>query len=277
MGVHGLVTGEGRGASRVEGSRATLGGLSTQLMACLRVRLAGSLGVGLGGAGGAPRQPRNQRDTVFSLQQQALDALKDLLRPEITVQLRAEEKLAEKKRELDKKKAHLASLDAHQTQMREKQREHAERLLRHTSAVHGCAEQVEILKSEYAQLLNEVQPVSSHPVIGQEVEVSGDEMDSAQLPLPPDDELSEHPDVAKRRKTVGGHMDVDRMVSSSAVAGTASEAAEAVDVVQLRKLCKLQTGDRHGLLVERYRREQLGLEQSAKGDCEAGLGIEAGG
>ena len=65
-----------------------------------------------GGAGGGPRQPRNQRDTAFSLEQQALEALKDLLGPEITAQLRAtlsqemdppklaEEKLAEKKREL---------------------------------------------------------------------------------------------------------------------------------------------------------------------------------
>ena len=40
--------------------------------------------------------------------------------------------------------------------MRGKQREHAERLLRHTAAVHECAEQVLILESEYAQRLNEV-------------------------------------------------------------------------------------------------------------------------
>ena len=44
VGVHGLGTGEGRGPFRVEGSRATLGGLSTLVK---RVRLSGSLGVGL--------------------------------------------------------------------------------------------------------------------------------------------------------------------------------------------------------------------------------------
>ena len=125
-------------------------------------RAQGGQGGQGGGVGGAPRQPRNQRDTVFSLQQQASKALKDLLGPEITAQLRvtlsqkmdppksAEEKLSEKKLELDKKKAHLATLDAQQTQMSEKQREHAERLVRHTAAVHECAEQVEILESEYA-------------------------------------------------------------------------------------------------------------------------------
>ena len=116
----------------MEGSRASLGGLSSQLMACLRVRLRAQGGQGRqgGGVGGAPRQPRNQSDTVFSLQQQALEALKDLLGPEIAAQLRAtlpqkvdppksaEEKLAEKNRELDKKKAHLATLDAQNTDER---------------------------------------------------------------------------------------------------------------------------------------------------------------
>ena len=95
-------------------------------------------------------------------------------------------------------------------------------------------------------------------------------MDSAQQLLPPDDELSEPPDVAKRRRSVGGHMDVDSMVSSSAVAETALDAAEAIDVVQLRQLCRLQPDDLHELLMERCRREQLSLEQSAKEDCRGG-------
>ena len=224
---------------------------------------------------------------MFSLRQQATEALKDLLRSEIPAQLRAtlsqkvdplksaEEMLAEKKRELDKKKAHLATLDAQQAQMKEKQREQAERLLRHTAAVHECAEQVEILESENAQLLNEVQLVPSHPVIEQED--SEDEKDSAQHPLLLDHELSEPQDVAKRRKNVGGHMDVDSMVSSSALAEAASEAAEAIDVVQFRKLCRLPPDDLHEMLMERCHREQLGLEQSAREECEAGLGIESGG
>ena len=72
-------------------------------------------------------------------------------------------------------------------------------------------------------------------------------------------------------------MDVDSIVSSSSLAETASEAAEAIDLVQLRKVCRLQLDDLHELLMERCRREQLGLEQSAREDREAGLGIETGG
>ena len=237
-------------------SRAILGGLSTLsnehvfVSATFREprrRAQGGQGGQVGGAGGGPRQPRNLRDTVFSLQQQALEALKDLLGPEITAQLRAtlsqkmdppksvEEKLAEKKRELGKKRAHLATLDAQHTQMLDKQREHAERLLRHTAVVRECAEQVEILESEFAQLKNEVQVGSSNLLV--EEEDSEDEMDSAEKPLPPDvGDLSEPQDVAKRRKTVGGHMDVDSMVFSPALVESASAAAEAIDVVQLRKL-----------------------------------------
>ena len=184
----------------------------------------------------------------------------------------------EKKRELDKKKAHLATLDAQQAQVKEKQREQVERLLRHTAAVHECAEQVEILESENAQLLNEVQqPVPSHPVIEQEdsEDEKGIRLNSRCFWMMSCRSLRTLPSGAKNVGWSHGRGQhgvfvlcwrkrPQRPLRRSMLSSFASSAG-------------YQPDDLHEMLMERCRREQLGLEQSAREECEVGLGSESGG
>ena len=86
----------------------------------------------------------------------------------------------------------------------------------------------------------------------QEVE-SSDELDSAAQPLPPDDdELAEPQEDAKRRRKDGdGLMDVDSLMLTPGVVESASQAVEAIDVAQIRTLCRPAPDDLHELVAER--------------------------
>ena len=57
---------------------------------------------------------------------------------------------------------------------------------------------------------------------------------------------------------------------------SATQAAEAIDVVELRKLCQLALNDLHELLWGRCLQEQLKVNQAAREVCEAGLGLGSG-
>ena len=158
-----------------------------------------------------PRQ--GNKDTVLTLQAQALEAHKDLLGPEVTAQLReklsqkweppktVEDKLAEKKRELDKKIAYTSNLQLQQEQMMAKLAQHAARVDNHRLSLVESQQQVAVLQREYDDLREEYQ---SGPPQMQCVEVdSADEfeLDSADQPLPTDGaELAEPPEGAKKRK-----------------------------------------------------------------------------
>ena len=125
-----------------------------------------------------------------------------------------EDKLAEKKRKLDKKKAYC--VDSARAVQQDALKKH---------------EQVDVLEEEYEILRTEFQSGPSQQVLV--------ELDSADQPLPyPDgDELTEPQDDAKRSGMAGdGHMNVDGQVTTPAVVESSTQAAEAIDVVEFRKL-----------------------------------------
>ena len=146
-------------------------------------------GQGGQGAGGDRTNSPMPRLCVTS---RSVGGLRDLLGPEVTTQLRerlsqkmeppktVEDKLAEKKRELDKKRAYGVTLQDQHTQPVEKIEQRVARMHKLSELVFQCQHQIAVL--EYEELRAEFQAGPSQMVI-EEVELS-DELDSAAQPLP---------------------------------------------------------------------------------------------
>ena len=143
--------------------------------ACARVLPSGSPDEGRAGYGRRSRQhfhatvAQGNKETVLTLQAHALEALKDLLRPEVTAQLRerlsqkmdtpktVEDNLAEKKRELEKKRAYGVTLQDQHKQMVEKIEQQVARMHKHCELVFECQHQIAVVESGYEELRAEFQ------------------------------------------------------------------------------------------------------------------------